>query len=327
MKKNVLITGCAGFIGFHVSEIFLKKKYNIIGVDNLNRYYDHNLKLDRIKILKKHKNFKFYKLDITNRENLKKIFKKKIHIVIHLAAQAGVRYSLINPYAYFSSNLLGFGNVLHLSKENKVNQFIFASSSSVYGEKNKTPFNEDKTDSDNPIQAYAATKRSNEILAQSYFNLFNFKIVGLRFFTVYGEHGRPDMAIFKFTRNILLGKKIDVFNYGNHFRDFTHVSDIKDAIIKIVKKGDKIKKPYFKILNIGHGKPAKLKKVILILEKYLKRKAKIVFIKKQVGDVKGTYADISKITKFIDFKPKIKIEQGLKKFVMWYMKKYYSNKK
>jgi UDP-glucuronate 4-epimerase len=135
------------------------------------------------------------------------------------------------------------------------------------------------------------------------------------------------MAIFKFTRNILLGKKIDVFNYGNHFRDFTHVSDIKDAIIKIVKKGDKIKKPYFKILNIGHGKPAKLKKVILILEKYLKRKAKIVFIKKQVGDVKGTYADISKITKFIDFKPKIKIEQGLKKFVMWYMKKYYSNKK
>ena len=206
--KKILITGCAGFIGFHISKLFLEKKFFVYGIDNLNNYYDINLKKKRLKVLKKYRNFDFLKADISDRIKIKTIFKKKINSVIHLAAQAGVRYSLENPYSYFSSNLIGFCNILQLSKDYKVDKFIFASSSSVYGEQNKIPFNETKSNQNNPIQLYAATKRANEILAKSYFNLFKMNIIGLRFFTVYGEYGRPDMAIFDFTKKYLKKKKL-----------------------------------------------------------------------------------------------------------------------
>ena len=324
MKKNILVTGCAGFIGFHVSETFLKKKFTVFGIDNLNKYYDKNLKLDRLKILKRYKNFKFYKLDISDELDLKKIFKNKINFVIHLAAQAGVRYSIVNPYSYFKSNLLGFGNLIHLSMENKVKKFIFASSSSIYGDEKILPFNEETSEANNPIQAYAATKRSNEIIAKSYYNLFKLNIIGLRLFTVYGNYGRPDMAIYGFTKNIIEDKKIKIFNHGNHFRDFTHVNDVKDAIFKIIKKPNK-KKPSFNIFNLGSGRPVKLNILIKIIEKYLKKKSKKIFINQQAGDMKGTFADISKIKKFISYKAKVNIDDGIKEFVSWY-KKYYGNK-
>ena len=290
-------------------------------MDNLNKYYDQKLKLDRLSILKKYKNFKFYKIDLVNKDKIIPIFKRKIDTVIHLAAQAGVRYSIVNPFTYFKSNLLGFGNILHLSKSYNVKKFIFASSSSVYGDENKLPFDEKNSDADNPIQAYAATKRSNEILARSYFNLFKMNIVGLRFFTVYGNYGRPDMAIHKFTKNIISEKKIKVFNRGNHFRDFTHVDDVKNIIFKVFKKM-KQNRPIFKIYNVGYGKPIKLGYLINLIEKNLQKKANKIFLKKQTGDMKGTFANIAEIKKFISYTPKVTIETGIKKFISWYTKYY-----
>ena len=320
--KKILITGCAGFIGFHISKLFLEKKFFVYGVDNLNNYYDINLKKKRLKVLKKYKNFDFVKADISDRNKVKTIFKKKINSVIHLAAQAGVRYSLENPYSYFSSNLIGFCNILQLSKDYKVDKFIFASSSSVYGEQNKIPFNENKSNQNNPIQLYAATKRSNEILAKSYFNLFKMNIIGLRFFTVYGEYGRPDMAIFDFTKKIFKKKKITVFNYGNHSRDFTHINDVKNALFKIFKTIKEKRNGSYDIFNIGSGNPVKLMKVIKILEQNIGKKAKIKYLIKQSGDVNITFSDIKKIKKLIGFKQKVTIEEGLKNFVKWYKHEY-----
>ena len=320
--KKILITGCAGFIGFHISKLFLEKKFFVYGIDNLNNYYDINLKKKRLKVLKKYRNFDFLKADISDRIKIKTIFKKKINSVIHLAAQAGVRYSLENPYSYFSSNLIGFCNILQLSKDYKVDKFIFASSSSVYGEQNKIPFNETKSNQNNPIQLYAATKRANEILAKSYFNLFKMNIIGLRFFTVYGEYGRPDMAIFDFTKKIFKKKKITVFNYGNHSRDFTHINDVKNALFKIFKTIKKKRSGSYDIFNIGSGNPVKLMKVIKILEQNIGKKAKIKYLIKQSGDVNITFSDIKKIKKLIGFKQKVTIEEGLKNFVKWYKHEY-----
>ncbi len=319
--KKILITGCAGFIGFHTTKIFLEKNYEVVGIDDLNRYYDTKLKLKRLKILKTYKNFKFHKININNRNQLKKISNLNFKILIHLAAQAGVRYSISNPYEYFSTNLQGFCNILHLAKEQKTEKFIYASSSSIYGDKNSVPFNEDKSDTDNPIQLYAATKRSNEIIARSYYNLFKMNVIGLRFFTVYGEYGRPDMAIFKFTKNIIKEKKISVFNYGKHFRDFTHVNDVAETIYKITKKKQGNKKIY-QIFNVGSGKPIKLMKIIKYLEQYIGKKAKIKFLKKQPGDMKGTFAKNENLKKIIGFKQKVNIKEGLKNFVDWYKKNY-----
>ncbi len=320
--KKILITGCAGFIGFHISKLFLEKKFFVYGIDNLNNYYDINLKKKRLKVLKKYRNFDFLKADISDRIKIKTIFKKKINSVIHLAAQAGVRYSLENPYSYFSSNLIGFCNILQLSKDYKVDKFIFASSSSVYGEQNKIPFNETKSNQNNPIQLYAATKRANEILAKSYFNLFKMNIIGLRFFTVYGEYGRPDMAIFDFTKKIFKKKKITVFNYGNHSRDFTHINDVKNALFKIFKTIKKKRSGSYDIFNIGSGNPVKLMRVIKILEQNIGKKAKIKYLIKQSGDVNITFSDIKKIKKLIGFKQKVTIEEGLKNFVKWYKHEY-----
>ena len=319
--KKILITGCAGFIGFHTTKIFLDKNYHVVGIDDLNKYYDTKLKSKRLKILKAYKNFKFYKININNRNQLKKVSKTKFEILIHLAAQAGVRYSISNPYEYFSTNLLGFCNILHLAKEQKTEKFIYASSSSIYGDKNSVPFKEDKSDTNNPIQLYAATKRSNEIIARSYYNLFKMSVIGLRFFTVYGEYGRPDMAIFKFTKNIINEKKINVFNYGKHFRDFTHVNDVAETVYKITKMKQGNKKTY-QIFNVGSGKPIKLMKIIKYLEKYIGKKAKIKFLKKQPGDMKGTFAKNENLKKIIGFKQKVNIKEGLKNFVDWYKKNY-----
>ena len=318
-KSIYLVTGSAGFIGFHVCKMLLKKKYNVIGIDNINRYYDIDLKLNRLKQLKKIKgNFKFYKIDISNYKKLDKIFHKlKNFKVIHLAAQAGVRYSLKYPKTYVRSNILGFWNILELSKKYKSKHFIFASSSSVYGANKKTPFNENDT-TDNPIQLYAATKKSNEVIGYSYSSLYKLKITALRFFTVYGPWGRPDMAIFKFTKNIINNKPIDVYNKGNHYRDFTFVKDIAKGIILASLRKDK---KNFQIFNIGNGKPVYLKKLIQILEIILKKKAVKKFLPIQKGDMKSTYANTSKFNN--TFKGKfVPLKTGLIEFVNWFRDYY-----
>ena len=333
LKKNkILITGCAGFIGFHVSKIFLEKNYVVYGLDNLNNYYDVNLKKNRIKQLKKFKKFKLFKVDLSNKIQLKKIFKNySFSKVINLAAQAGVRYSLINPDAYVKSNLIGFCNLIELSKTYKIKHFIYASTSSVYGMNTKQPLSE-KDAVDHPIQFYAATKRSNELIAHSYSHLFNFPTTGLRFFTVYGPWGRPDMALFLFTKNILENKPINIFNYGNHVRDFTYVDDIAKSVYLISKKipHKKNKKKYyafessspFKVLNIGNNKPVKLLNYIKQIELRLKKKAKKKYLPLQSGDIKKTLSDSSLLNKMIKFKPRTSIKYGVNKFVDWYLEYY-----
>ena len=239
---KILITGCAGFIGYHLSKYLIKKNINVIGVDNINNYYDTKLKKDRLKnlFITNKKKFSFYKTDIHNQKKFELIFKKNKRIthVINLAAQAGVRYSITNPNTYVKSNLVGFANVLENCKCYKVKNLIFASTSSVYGSNKKMPYKE-SDDTDSPIQFYAATKKSNEVMAYSYSHLYNINTIGLRFFTVYGPWGRPDMALFKFTKNILAGKKIDVYNHGNHSRDFTYIDDIVDAIFLLINRKEK----------------------------------------------------------------------------------------
>ncbi len=318
-KPTYLITGSAGFIGFHVCKILLQKKYHVIGIDNINNYYDVDLKLNRLKQLKKIKgNFKFHRIDISNYKKLEQIFKNlKNFKVIHLAAQAGVRYSLKFPKTYIRSNLLGFWNVLELSRKYKTKHFIFASSSSIYGANKKFPFTE-KDNTDQPIQLYAATKKSNEVIAYSYSNIYKLKVTGLRFFTVYGPFGRPDMAIFKFTKNILENKVISVNNYGNHYRDFTYVEDIAKGIISVASVN---KDKNYHIYNIGNGKPVHLKYLIKMLEKLLNRKAKIKYLPLQKGDMIKTYSNTLKFNK--DFHMKfLSLNNGLKKFVKWFMYYY-----
>jgi len=257
--------------------------------------------------------------------------------VIHLAAQAGVRYSIENPYVYFNSNLLGFGNIIEQAKKFKVKHFIYASSSSVYGLSKKMPYSESLSDSNHPLQVYAATKRSNELIAHAYSHLFNFKTTGLRFFTVYGPWGRPDMALFKFTRNIINNKKIKVYNHGKSTRDFTYIDDVVDATIKMLDRKHKYFKKNrkktnyiltnknFEIVNIGNGKPINLMSYIKVLEKKLKKKAKKSFLNKQAGDMDATFADNFKARKFINYRANTKISYGVEKFVDWYLK-YYNRK-
>ena len=274
-NKNYLITGSAGFIGFHLSKKLLSEGFNVLGVDNLNNYYDQRIKQDRNKILKKYKNYKFNKIDIKDYKKLDRIFRKNsIHGVVNLAAQAGVRYSLKNPRSYIENNINGFFNILELSKKYRIKKFIYASTSSIYGLQKKFPLKEN-FNTDNPIQLYAATKKSNELMATSYSHLYKMDTVGLRFFTVYGPWGRPDMALFKFTKNIIKGKPIEVFNKGNHERDFTYVDDIVNGIFNIII--NKKSKSGAKIFNIGNGKKIKLLKYIQLIEKNLNRKSKKIF--------------------------------------------------
>ena len=319
---KILVTGAAGFIGFHTCLSFLEQKKNTYGVDNINNYYDIKLKKDRIKKLNSYKKFKFSKLDVSNFHNLKKIFKSyRPSIVIHLAAQAGVRYSLKNPFAYTQSNLVGFANVLECSKLFKIKHLIFASSSSVYGNSLKFPFTE-KEKLNSPISYYAATKLSNEMMAYSYSNLYKLPITGLRFFTVYGPWGRPDMALSLFVDAIKKNKKLKLFNNGNMIRDFTYIDDIISALVKIIKKSPKAnsssnKTPY-RVLNIGSNKPIKLRYYINLIESHLNKKGKKIPYSMQKGDVKQTYANLKEIKKLIRYSPRTSISDGIKKFITWH---------
>ena len=330
----ILVTGAAGFIGAAVSQSLIDQGRQVVGIDNLNDYYDVQLKHGRLNQLEQD-NFIFKQLDLTDYQSLNQLFDEYgFKIIIHLAAQAGVRYSLENPQAYVDSNLTGFVNILELSRHYKVQHLTFASSSSVYGANKTMPFSISHN-VDHPISLYAATKKSNELLAHSYAHLYELPCTGLRFFTVYGPWGRPDMAYFKFTKAILAGEKIPVFNHGDMRRDFTYIDDIVDGVIKVAFKpaiGDKnwngenpdpssSYAPY-QIYNIGNNNPVELMHFIKILQQCLGKKAEIEFLPMADGDVKETFADIDQLQADFDFNPTIQIEQGLEQFVDWY-KSYY----
>lgn len=320
-----LITGSSGFIGYNLVKKLLENKENkIIGVDNMNDYYDVSLKENRLKELQKNNNYKFYKEDISNKKKILDIFaKENPDYVINLAAQAGVRYSIDHPDCYISSNIVGFYNILEACRNYPVKKLIYASSSSVYGGNKKVPFST-SDNVDRPVSLYAATKKSNELLAYSYSNLYQIPTIGLRFFTVYGPLGRPDMAYYSFTKNIIENKPIKVFNNGDMYRDFTYIDDIIDGILAVIpqeiKKDDNGTK--YKIYNIGNNKPVKIIDFISILEKNIGKTAKKEFLPMQKGDVYETFADIDDLIRDTGFKPKVSIEEGLEKFVSWY-KQYY----
>ena len=317
---KILITGCAGFIGFHTSQRFLKEKYQVFGIDNINNYYDTNLKKNRITILKENKKFTFIKLDLKNKTNLKDLFlKNKFKYVVHLAAQAGVRYSLSNPQSYVQSNLVGFSNLIELVRDFKPRNFVFASSSSVYGSNTNRPSKE-ADNCNQAISLYAATKRSNEEVAHSYADMYKLKCTGLRFFTVFGPWGRPDMALFKFTESIKKNKYMEVFNNGNHSRDFTYIDDVVEGIYLSTLRFENFKDrtKNFTIYNIASGKPIKLINFIRTIEKVLNKKGKIKYLPMQPGDIADTFGDISKIKRELGYKPKISYVDGVKKFIDWY---------
>ena len=317
MRKKILVTGSAGFIGFHLSLKLLNRGFSVVGVDNFNNYYDINLKKKRNDILSRYKNYKLFKIDIRDKKKLENVFKRnKFVCVVHLAAQAGVRYSLVNPSSYIDNNITGFFNVIDLIKKKNIKKFLYASTSSIYGIQKKFPVKEN-FNTDNPIQLYAATKKANEIIATSYGNLYKIHTIGLRFFTVYGPWGRPDMALFKFTKNILSNKPIEVFNKGKHERDFTFIEDITEGIFKIIKKNST--KKFNEILNIGNGKKINLLKYIKLIERYLDRKAIKKFLPLQKGDVIKTQSDTNLIARRYNYKPKTSVEYGVKKFVEWYL--------
>ena len=314
---NIILTGAAGFIGFHTTLALLKKKINVYGIDDLNPYYDVRLKKDRLAILKKYENFHFLKKKIEDKR-IHSFFKKKyIDVIINLAAQAGVRHSLKNPYVYVESNILGQVNMLELAKKVEAKKFIYASSSSVYGGNKKMPFSVSQR-VDNPISLYAATKKSSELVAECYSHLFNIKCIGLRFFTVYGPWGRPDMATFIFTKNIIEGKTLQIFNYGKMERDFTYIDDIVQGILGALKKNISNHKVY----NLGNSNPEVLLEFVELIEKTLNKKAQKKLLPIQPGDVSKTFADITESKKDLKFSPKTKISEGIPKFISWY-KDYY----
>ena len=326
---KILVTGVAGFIGFHLARYLIKKKYNVIGVDNLNTYYDINLKKARLdKLLEV--SMPFTKLDLSDEKKTQSFFNaENPDYVIHMAAQAGVRYSLENPQSYISSNIDGFFNVLEGCRHQNVKHLIYASSSSVYGQNSDSPFHEDQN-VDFPENLYAATKKSNELMAYSYANLFNLPCTGLRFFTVYGPWGRPDMAYFKFAKNIFEGKPIEVYGRGNMYRDFTYIDDIIDGIIKLFEKDisqassnnkekiDMQKKVPWEIFNIGNSDMVSLEKFIEVIETSIGIKANKKYMDMQLGDVSVTSANIEKIKSAVNFKPKTSITEGLPIFINWY---------
>ena len=336
MSKKVLITGVAGFIGFHLAKLLLKEPYILIGIDNMNNYYDVNLKKDRLKELYKeaellNKKLIIEEINISNKKDMELVFEKyKPDYVVNLAAQAGVRYSITNPSAYIESNIVGFSIILDLSKIYNVKHLIYASSSSVYGGNEKLPFLESDP-VDHPVSLYAASKRSNELMAHTYSHLYQLPCTGLRFFTVYGPWGRPDMALYIFTKSILEGKRIKVFNNGDMIRDFTYVEDIVSSLALLLKKPARIDENFDKInpnpskswcphriFNIGNSMPVKLMEYIKIIEKETEKKAICEFLEMQPGDVKRTAANTDELEDWIGFKPTTTVEVGIKKFVKWY---------
>lgn len=324
MEKKVLITGGAGFIGFHLGKKLLEQGMRVAAADNLNDYYEVSLKEARLDILKAYPRFTFLKQDIADQAGLFSVFEQvKPDIVINLAAQAGVRYSIENPQAYIDSNIVGFFNVLEACRRYPVEHLIYASSSSVYGNQQKTPFSiEDRVDK--PISLYAATKKSNELMAYTYSHLYGIPATGLRFFTVYGPFGRPDMAYFSFTKKIMRGEPIKIFNNGDMYRDFTYVDDIVTGITHMLcsPPAEDETGTRHKVYNIGNNCPEKLMYFIETLEKALGKEAKKEFLPMQPGDVYQTYADVSELMKDFDFKPSTGIEEGLSRFTEWYRDYY-----
>lgn len=310
---SILVSGAAGFIGFHLSRKLLENGFAVIGYDNVNDYYDPSLKEARLKLLKKFENFTFYRNDLCNFSALEKVFKNHpIEKVCHLAAQAGVRYSLTNPFAYQKSNLEGFLNVIELAKRFQVRNFVYASSSSVYGNNRKLPFSV-KDNVDHPISLYAATKKANELIAHTYSHLYRLPTTGLRFFTVYGPFGRPDMALFLFTQKITTGKAIDVYNKGNMRRDFTYIDDIVNGIIAALETISQ-----YEIFNLGNHRSENLMDFIRLIEHYLGKKAIINYLPIQPGDVPETFADIEHARAILGFQPTTDIATGIKRFIDWY---------
>ena len=325
--QTYLVTGGAGFIGFHLSKALLEKGARVIGIDNMNDYYEVSLKNDRLAVLREYPKYQFVKADIADKEGLFQVFEAyKPDIVVNLAAQAGVRYSIDNPDAYIQSNLVGFFNVLEACRHHTVKHLVFASSSSVYGGNRKVPFStEDKVDK--PVSLYAATKKSNELMAYAYSKLYQIPLTGLRFFTVYGPMGRPDMAYFKFAKKIMAGETIQIYNHGDMLRDFTYIDDIVTGIANILcnpPQPDENGAAY-KVYNIGNNKPEKLMDYIAVLERCLGRKAKKEYLPMQPGDVYETYADVSELMKDFDFKPSTTIEEGLSRFAGWFLTYYGHN--
>lgn len=331
----ILITGTAGFIGNALALKLLETDTAIIGIDNHNDYYDTNLKDARLDRIKKFKNYTHYRVDLANTDQIENIFTQhKPKIVVNLAAQAGVRYSLENPLVYINSNILGFTNILENCKKYKVNHLVYASTSSVYGANTDMPFNESQN-TNHQLSLYAVTKKSNELMAHTYSYLYKLPCTGLRFFTVYGPWGRPDMALFKFTKNILENKPLDLFNYGKHTRDFTYIDDIVDGLIKVIDNpavpnlewdssdpDPATSKCPWKIYNIGNSKPIKLTEYIKVIEKVCNKKAQINPMPMQKGDIQDTYASSKLLQKQFNYKPNTSIEEGVTSFVKWF-KNYY----
>jgi UDP-glucuronate 4-epimerase len=330
-----LVTGAAGFIGFHTAQLLLERGDEVVGLDNLNDYYDVTLKQARLAQLQRRSNFRFVKLDLADRPGMKELFaQEKFTRAIHLAAQAGVRYSLENPLAYVDSNVVGFANVLEGCRHNGVEHLVYASTSSVYGANTKMPFSVHQN-VDHPLSFYAATKKANELMAHTYAYLYQLPVTGLRFFTVYGPWGRPDMALFLFTKNILAGKPIDVFNYGNHRRDFTYVDDIAQGVVRAADRiatanpqwnGDDpdpgtSKAPY-RLYNIGNNQPVELMRYIECIERALGRKAQKNLLPLQLGDVPDTFADIDDLVRDVGYRPATPVEVGVERFVRWYVDYY-----
>ncbi len=331
---KILVTGVAGFIGFHTAQRLLSDGHTVVGIDNLNDYYSVYLKEARLRELNKHThrdNFTFSKIDISDRVAMEKLFTDQIFAkVIHLAAQAGVRYSIDNPHAYVQSNLVGFLNILEGCRAQHVEHLVYASSSSVYGLNASLPFSEN-VPVNHPLSFYGATKRSNEIMAHSYSSLYNLPTTGLRFFTVYGPWGRPDMALFKFTKAIASGEPIEVFNHGAHMRDFTYIDDIVTGIVKVCDKTVTANPDFnphkpdpatssapWRVYNIGNNNPVQLMTYIQLIEEYLGKKAIVKLLPLQAGDVPDTFADVNNLIKSVDYQPSTSVEIGISKFITWY---------
>lgn len=331
----ILVTGAAGFIGYHVAKKLLEEGEEVAGIDNLNDYYDPSLKESRLALLSKRRGFRFEKIDIADADAMAAFFRReRPRRVIHLAAQAGVRYSLIRPHAYTETNVTGFLNILEGCRHNGVEHLVYASSSSVYGANTKQPFSE-HDNVDHPVSLYAATKKANELMAHTYSHLFGLPTTGLRFFTVYGPWGRPDMALFKFTRGILAGERIPVFNEGRMVRDFTFIDDITEGVVRVSRSlpepdptwsGDdpdpaRSYAPY-RVFNIGNNRPVQLLTYISLLEKELGRKAELNLLPMQPGDVPATSADVSELSAAVGFHPSTPVEEGIARFVAWYREYY-----
>ena len=336
--RKVLVTGAAGFIGYHVSNTLLKSGYEVVGLDNLSDYYDVELKKARLSLLSDQDSFKFLKQDVSEEAKMDKLFRdEEFDAVVHLAAQAGVRHSLNHPFVYIDSNLKGFTAILEGCRHTEVDHLVFASSSSVYGANTRQPFSE-KHSVDHPVSLYGATKKANEVMAHSYARLFGVSVTGLRFFTVYGPWGRPDMALFRFAEGILQGRPIDVYNHGDMWRDFTYVDDVVEGIVRVLEKPAKPARTWssedpdparssapFRVYNVGCGQPVRLTDFIDAIEDVLGMESQRNLLPMQPGDVKSTFADTSGLEEAVGYRPQVSVEEGVRETLNWYLQFYHED--